>query len=98
MRLVWSSSRSKASLRYRASARLVEAAARPASITETGLVIRPNLRNHADLSASVGDATDWLRSDWRPVGSPLTNAQAARRNAMFTAIKTAKAAINQVKA
>jgi hypothetical protein len=42
-----------------------------------------------------GDAADWLRSDWRPVGSPLTAAQAARRRAMFTAIETAKAAINQ---
>ena len=45
-----------------------------------------------------GDAADWLRSDWRPVGSPLTAAQAARRRAMFTAIETAKAAINQAKA
>jgi hypothetical protein len=47
---------------------------------------------------ALGNAADWLRSDWRPVGSPLTDAQAARRRAMFTAIDTAKAAINQAKA
>jgi hypothetical protein len=46
---------------------------------------------------ALSDAADWLRSDWRPVGSPLTTAQAARRNAMFTAIETAKASINQAK-
>jgi hypothetical protein len=47
---------------------------------------------------ALGNAADWLRSDWRPIRSPLTHAQAARRRAMFTAIETAKAAINQAKA
>jgi hypothetical protein len=47
---------------------------------------------------ALSDAADWLRSDWRPLGSPLTAVQAARRSAMFTAIETAKAAINQAKA
>ena len=51
-----------------------------------------------DAYGRLGDAADWLRSDWRPVGSTLTDAQAARRSAMFTAIETAKAAINQAKA
>jgi hypothetical protein len=36
----------------------------------------------------LGDAADWLRSDWRPMGSPLTDVQAARRRAMFAAIET----------
>jgi hypothetical protein len=47
---------------------------------------------------ALGNAADWLRSDWRPVGSPVTDAQAGRRHALFTAIDTAKAAINQAKA
>jgi hypothetical protein len=47
---------------------------------------------------ALGDAADWLRSDWHPIGSPLTSPQAAHRNAMFIAIETAKAAINQAKA
>jgi hypothetical protein len=46
----------------------------------------------------LGNAADWLRLDWRPIGSPLTSTQAARRADMFTAIETAKAAINQAKA
>ena len=52
--------------------------------------------NRAYLALS--DAADWLRSGWRPVVSPLTTAQAVRRRAMFTAIETAKAAINHSKA
>jgi hypothetical protein len=50
------------------------------------------------MTDAYGDAADWLRSYWRPVGSPLTDAQAARRSAMFAAIETAEAAINQAKA
>ena len=45
----------------------------------------------------LGDAADWLRSDWTPVGSPLTPAQAEARSAMFDAIDQAKAAINRAK-
>lgn len=45
----------------------------------------------------LGDAGDWLRSDWRPAGSSLTPAQADARSAMFTAIDEAKAAINRAK-
>lgn len=45
-----------------------------------------------------GDAADWLRSDWKPVGSSLTEAQGAARSAMFAAIGEAKAAINRAKA
>ncbi len=46
-------------------------------------------------SRALSDAADWLRSDWRPVGSPLTGAQAARRTAMRKAINAAKAAIEE---
>jgi hypothetical protein len=38
----------------------------------------------AELSVAykaLGDAADWLRSDWTPVGSPLTKRQADRRTA-----------------
>lgn len=46
---------------------------------------------------ALGDAADWLRSDWTPVGSSLTAAQAEARTAMFAAIDEAKAAINRAK-
>lgn len=43
---------------------------------------------------ALGDAGDWLRSDWKP-GSRMTKAQAERRSRMFRAIADAKTAINQ---
>jgi hypothetical protein len=46
---------------------------------------------------ALGDAADWLRSDWRPVGSSLTTAQAKRRMQMQAQISEAKDAINQAK-
>jgi hypothetical protein len=46
---------------------------------------------------ALGDAADWLRSDWRPVGSSLTSEQAKRRTRMQAEISTAKYAINQAK-
>ncbi|MGI5179542.1 hypothetical protein ACQEVZ_24745 [Dactylosporangium sp. CA-152071] len=45
---------------------------------------------------ALTDAADWLRSDWTPVGSPLTAEQARRRTAMRAAITAASAAISQV--
>lgn len=46
---------------------------------------------------ALGDAADWLRSDWQPVGSSLTDVQGEARTAMFDAIGEAKAAINRAK-
>jgi hypothetical protein len=47
---------------------------------------------------ALGDAADWLRSDWRPIGSPLTNEQAKRRMRMIEQIGKAKTAINIARA
>jgi hypothetical protein len=46
---------------------------------------------------ALGDAQDWLRSDWQPVGSSLTSAQGEARGAIRDAIAAAKTAINQAK-
>ena len=43
---------------------------------------------------ALGDAGDWLRSDWKP-GSAMTAEQAATRARMFRAIADAKTAINE---
>lgn len=43
---------------------------------------------------ALGDAADWMRSDWRPVGSALTSTQAAARSTVFNKIGAAKRAIN----
>jgi hypothetical protein len=45
----------------------------------------------------LGDAADWLRSDWQPTGTRLSAAQAEARSDMFDAISEAKAAINRAK-
>jgi hypothetical protein len=46
---------------------------------------------------ALGDAQDWLRSDWQPVGSSLTDAQGDARSAMQDAIAKAKTAVNKAK-
>lgn len=54
----------------------------------------------ADLNralSALADAASWLHSDWRPVGSSLTDAQAERRMRMFDQIDRAKTAINRAK-
>lgn len=68
----------------------------------TALPTREQMFANADACltralSSLTDAADWLRSDWTPVGSSLTDAQGDRRTRMFDAIATAKAAINRAK-
>jgi hypothetical protein len=46
---------------------------------------------------ALGDAADWLRSDWPP-GAVLTDEQADHRDRMFEQIGAAKAAINRARA
>jgi hypothetical protein len=46
---------------------------------------------------ALGDTADWLRSDWTPLGSPLTDEQSEARTRMFTEIDNAKQAINRAK-
>lgn len=46
---------------------------------------------------ALGDAADWLRSDWHPAGSPLTDKQARQRTRTLTAIDRAKAEINRAR-
>jgi hypothetical protein len=58
--------------------------------------------NNADADlmralSALSDAAAELRSDWTPVGSALTDHQAARRLAMRTAIAIAKGAIRDAR-
>lgn len=46
---------------------------------------------------ALGDAQDWLRSDWQPAGACLTNIQGDARVAMQDAIAAAKTAMNRAK-
>ncbi len=43
---------------------------------------------------ALGDASDWLRSDWRPLGSRLVAVQVEAKSTVFAQIDAAKRAIN----
>lgn len=45
----------------------------------------------------LSEAASWLRSDWRPLGSPLPDAGAAARAEVMDLIGKAKALIDQAK-
>jgi hypothetical protein len=53
------------------------------------------LRDLNTAYGALGDAQAWLRSDWHPVDSHLTDIQAEARIAMQAAIATAKRAIDK---
>ncbi len=64
------------------------------------LPTREQLLDHAaaelaNALAALEQAAAWLRSDWTPVGSTLTNAQADTRRRMRQAIAAAKPVLNQ---
>ena len=46
---------------------------------------------------SLGDAQDWLRSDWSPVGSALTAAQAHARSSLQAGLAAAKRDLKRAK-
>ena len=48
--------------------------------------------------ALLGDAADWLRSDWSPVGTALTDAQADGRRDALRLIGQTKEALNRAAA
>ena len=45
----------------------------------------------------MSDARDWLNSDWRPLGSPLTAAQAGARSEVLRIVDEVKKLIDQAK-
>jgi hypothetical protein len=47
---------------------------------------------------ALGDAQDWLRSDWSPVGSSLTVGQAHARFSLLAGLAAAKRDLNRARA
>jgi hypothetical protein len=43
----------------------------------------------------LSSAQDWLRSDWLPAGSELTDEQLERKWRLFAAVTDARAALNE---
>ena len=64
--------------------------------TREGMFVHANFELDVAYRA-LGDAADWLRSDWRPIGTPLTPEQSRARSTLFDAIADAKSVINRAK-
>jgi hypothetical protein len=47
--------------------------------------------------SALSDAADWLRSDWRPLGSPLPDEAGAARRDVMERISRLKGEIDQAK-
>lgn len=47
--------------------------------------------------ANLGDAADWLRSDWQPLNTSLSNAQGDARSTAFEQLGEAKSLLNDIK-
>lgn len=45
----------------------------------------------------LSEASSWLRSDWQPLGSPISPAAADARSRVFTLIGEAKGLIDEAK-
>ena len=46
---------------------------------------------------TLSDARDWVKSDWRPLGSPLTTAQREAVDEVLRVVGEAKALIDRAK-
>ena len=62
----------------------------------------PEIEGHAlrHLHAArneMSEVRDWLRSDWRPLGSPLSNADATARSEVLRITGEVKNLIDQAK-
>lgn len=67
-----------------------------------GLPTWPEIKGHAvdHLHAArieMSDARDWLNSDWRPAGQPLTGAEAKARHEALRIVGHVKELIDEAK-
>lgn len=60
--------------------------------------IESHALTHLDAARNeMSEVRDWLRSDWRPLGSPLTEAAARRRTEVLRIAAQVKNMIDQAK-
>lgn len=60
--------------------------------------IESHALRHLDAARNeMSEVRDWLRSDWRPVGSPLTGASARKRTEVLRIAGEVKDLIDQAK-
>jgi hypothetical protein len=71
-------------------------------VDDSSLPTWPEIEAHAlrHLHAArneMSDVRDWLRSDWRPAGSPLTDPAANARTEIVRAVAEVQAIIDRAK-
>lgn len=60
--------------------------------------IEAHALRHLDTARNeMSDVRDWLHSDWRPLGSPLTAEQAGARRKVLRIVGEVKSLIDQAK-
>lgn len=60
--------------------------------------IEAHALRHLDAARNgMSEVRDWLNSDWRPLGSPLTGAQAGARGEVLRIVGEVKSLIDQAK-
>ena len=60
--------------------------------------IEAHVLRHLDAArGEMSEVRDWLNSDWRPLGSPLTTAQAGARSEVLRIAGEVKSLIDQAK-
>ncbi len=62
-----------------------------------GEIERHTLRHLDAARSEMSEVRDWLRSDWRPLGSPLTGPAAAARTEVLRIVGEVKGLIDQAK-
>lgn len=60
--------------------------------------VKAHALSHLDAARNeMSEVRDWLRSDWRPLGSPLPDADAAARGEVLRISSEVKRLIDQAK-
>lgn len=60
--------------------------------------IKDHALHHLDAARNdMSEVRDWLRSDWRPVGTPLSAADARARTEVLRVVGEVKTLIDQAK-
>lgn len=71
-------------------------------MADSGLPTWPEIKGHAlghlDTARNeMSEVRDWLNSDWRPLGSPLTDAEAEARSEVMKIVGQVKNLIDKAK-
>lgn len=68
------------------------------AVLPTRAEIKTSALRHLDTARNqMSEVRDWLNSDWRPLGSPLTDAEVKARAGVLQIVGEVKGLIDQAK-